>query len=42
MSDAACCASEQSFYVRFQHPADVDKTTFMVHKKAAADDDRCL
>lgn len=42
LSDAECCASEQSFYVRFQHPADVDKTTFMVHKKPGADDDRWL
>lgn len=42
LSDAECCASEQSFYVRFHRPADVDKTTFMVHKNPGADDDRWL
>ncbi len=42
LSDAECCSGEQSFYVRFQRPADVDKTTFMVHKKPGSDDDRWL
>jgi outer membrane lipoprotein-sorting protein/DNA-directed RNA polymerase subunit M/transcription elongation factor TFIIS len=37
-----CSSREQSFYVRFQRPADVDKTTFMVHKKPGSDDDRWL
>jgi len=33
---------EQRFYVRFKHPADVDKTTFLVWKKPGEDDDRWL
>lgn len=38
--DSYC--GEQQFYVRFRHPADVDKTTFLVTKKPGEDDDRWL
>lgn len=38
--DSFC--GEQSFYVRFRRPADVDKTTFLVQKKPGKDDDRWL
>lgn len=38
--DSYC--GDQLFYVRFKRPADVDKTTFLVHKKPGKDDDRWL
>lgn len=33
---------DQLFYVRFRRPADVNKTTFLVHKRPGKDDDRWL